>query len=1076
MNRQVSWWIRLVVLGVFTCLAYGQEVTASLSGLVRDATGAVIVGATVQAREVNTNIVRTVVTGESGYYEMRFLRPGNYTLTVTQPGFKTYERTGIRLEVNQRAYVEVVLEVGVATERIEVTAAVPVVQLEDPSIGKVMDDATIVNTPLNSRLNMSNLLALAPGIQSPGTQDSIPYFGITPRLNGATSYGALAYTLDGVTNVAANIARAYGEIPPLDGIREFKVITSGANAEFGMPNQVVVVTKGGTNQLHATALAFNRNRFLAAKNFFATHLPLPQFNRNEFGGNISGPIVLPSLYNGKDKTFFFANWEGFRRNQATTLSSQMPTVAQREGDFSAFPTIRDPMNGGLPFPNNQIPRSRFNRVTQEILKLYPLPNRPGSGTNLIENVGIAEKVTRMSFRIDHSPSPNDQLTGTLMVGLLGPNPSVGATSKFGGMAELGEHNYHSTLSWTRILSPTAVNELRLGFQRLRIFRTPQMHKHDPAAYIPGLPPQDIGGPPTVTITNITRISEAGSRDIGRNIQFTDNLSKMFGTHSFKAGFTFLRTYHWNLAATSPQRGHFSFNGQYSGNGFADFMLGYPNFTQLPLPSATDSRLIQRRYFFFAQDEWKLTSRLTLSYGLRYELINGVPNAAGRNAMFVPSVGKVVVFADDYPKNTVPILVDTFKPPLAKSVGLPTDVWSVIGQDHNNFAPRLGLAYKLSSRTVVRSAFGMYYANLGSGTVSSGLYQNIPFSVAVTYEQPSGSVPGFTMDNPFVGSARIPANPTAYVLHKYVTPYNLQWNFTVERELPQQLGLRLSYVGAHNVKQTAAHVGGPGLTITPDLNAVRPAPGAVQPRRFYQPYANVWVNNAPLFQSSLNTLQVGAQKRFSRGWLLNAEYQYVRVLGTEGFLDQFKWNDSRGNMNGIRTHVLVASYSYEFPFGRGKALLGEAKGVVNKLVSGWVLSGITMMMSGAPFSVTCTTSVQGSVCGRPDVVAGAALYPATKTISRWFNTAAFTMPPDFTYGNAAYNMLWGPGQQNWDASLAKNTAIGERVNLQLRLDAFSTFNNPQFSNPQANISNPATVGTITSATGNRTMQIGARLQF
>jgi len=497
-------------------------------------------------------------------------------------------------------------------------------------------------------------------------------------------------------------------------------------------------------------------------------------------------------------------------------------------------------------------------------------------------------------------------------------------------------------------------------------------------------------------------------------QLTDNLSKTFGTHSFKAGVTFLRMYHWNLAATSPQRGHFSFNGQYSGNGFADFMLGYPNYTQLPLPSATDSRLIQRRCFFFAQDEWKLTPRLTFSYGLRYELINGVPNAAGRNAMFVPSVGKVVVFADDYPNGTVPILVNTFKPPLAKTVGLPADVWSLIGQDHNNFAPRLGLAYKLSSRTVVRGALGMYYANLGSGTVSGGLYQNIPFSVAVTYEQPSGPVPRFTMDNPFAGSASIPANPTAYVLHKYVTPYTLQWNFTVERELPRQLGLRVSYVGA--------------------------------------------------------------QRRFGQGWLLNAEYQYVRVLGTEGFLDSFNWSDSRGNMNGIRTHVLVTSYSYEFPFGRGKRLLGDPKGVVNTLVSGWVLSGITMFMSGAPFSATCTTSVQGSVCGRPDVVAGAALYPATRTIARWFNPAAFKMPPDFKYGNSAYNMLWGPGQQNWDASLAKNTAIGERVNLQLRLDAFSAFNNPQFSNPNANISNAATVGTITSATGNRTMQIGARLQF
>lgn len=1074
-EKGISFWGRLLLVALAAFTAYGQEVTASLSGTVKDATGAVIVGATVNAREVDTNQSRTTITIETGHYEMRLLRPGDYVLTISQAGFKTYERTGIRLEVAQRAVVDAVLQVGATTERMEVTGAIPVVQPEDASIGKVMDFDTIVNTPLNSRLNMSNLLALAPGVQNAGTQDGVPNYGITPSTNGGSSYGAIAYSIDGVVNIATNIERAYGEIPPLDGIREFKVVTNGGSAEFGKANQIIVVTRGGTNQYHGTALWFNRNRFLAAKNFFATDMPLSQYNRNEFGGNFSGPVWIPGAYKGNDRTFFFINWEGFRRNQATTLSSQMPTVAQRNGDFSAFAAIKDPMNGGTPFPNNQIPASRLNSITQEIMKLYPLPNRSGSGTNLIENVGVPEEVNRMSLRMDHTISAKDQLTGSLMQGLTGPNASPGSTSVFGGMEELGEHNYNTSLGWTRLVSNSMVNELRLGYSHVRVFRTPQMSSYDPS-YIPGLGKQDIGGPPTVVITNITSISEAGSKDLDQTIQLTDNLSKTWGAHSVKAGFTFLRLDHWNLAANSPQRGRFNFNGQYSGNAFADFLLGYPNYTQLPTPSASDSRLFQKRLFLFVQDDWKVTPRLTLSYGLRYELMNGQPSATGRTAMFVPSVGKVVVFRDQYPAGTVPILLSTFQPPLAKDVGLSNDVWELIGQDHNNFAPRFGFAYKLRTNTVVRGSMGMFYNGIGTGTLASGLYQNIPFSVSQTFEQPTGSVPAFTMNNPFSATGTIPANPSAYFLHKVVVPYTLQWNFTVERELPQAMGLRLSYVGAHNVKQSAAHVGGSGVTTNMDLNAVTPAPGAVQPRRPYQPYAGITVSNAPIFQSSLNTLQAGLQKRFSNGWLLNAEYQFVRVLGTEGFLDQFKTNDSRGNMNGIRTHVMVVSYSYEFPFGRGKAIWRNAGGVANALVSGWTLSGISTFMSGAPFSPSCSTSVQGSVCGRPDALSGVNLYPANQTIAQWFNPAAFQKSADYTYGNAAYNLLWGPGRQNWDASLAKNTRFGEKVIFQLRLDAFNTFNHPQFSNPNATITNTATVGTITRATGERTMQIGAKLQF
>ncbi|MBV9083676.1 MAG: TonB-dependent receptor [Acidobacteriaceae bacterium] len=482
---------------------------------------------------------------------------------------------------------------------------------------------------------------------------------------------------------------------------------------------------------------------------------------------------------------------------------------------------------------------------------------------------------------------------------------------------------------------------------------------------------------------------------------------------------------------------------------------------------------QDRYELYVQDDWKATSKLTLNLGIRYELEWQRPNAYNADSMFIPGINKVVVFAKSYPAATIPLLKNSFPVVLASDVGLPSNIWDYLGQDPNNLAPRVGLAYKLGAKTVMRAAFGMYYSQLPMLDVNNPLSMQLPFAAVETFSQPSGPRPAFNMSNPFPGNGTVPANPVVNVEPKPVTPYTLQWNYAVERELPQQIGLRIGYIGQRNLKENYFHGSG---TVFPDLNAVVPAPGNVQVRRPIQPFSTINYEPAPIFQSTTESLQVGVHKRYSGGLLVNGEYQYVRALGTENFVNPMKWNDSRGNLGGIRTHVLQVSYSYELPFGRGKRLLANTTGFAGALASGWVLSGISSFLSGAPFSVTCSTSVQGSVCGRADIIAGAALYPAKQTIAQWFNPAAFAKPPDFTYGNSAYNMLWGPGQQNWDASIAKNTRLQENVNLQLRLDAFSVFNHPQFGNPSANISNTATVATINSASGNRTVQIGAKIQF
>jgi hypothetical protein len=1066
---------RLIILsGTIWSTAYAQEVTASLSGTVKDSSGAVIVGAAVTAVQLDTNQQRTARTAGNGDFVIPLLRPGRYSVTVAQPGFKTYNQSDLALEVNQHANLDIVLEIGTPSERVQVSAQVPVIQTEDAAIGKVVDSTTIVNTPMNSRLNIIGLLSLAPGLQINALQDAIPNTGVTMTLNGAASYGSLAFSLDGATNTTPFLERGFAEFPPLDGISEFKAITSGANAEFGKPNQVIIVTKSGTNQFHATALEFNRNRFLAAKNFFASALPLPQYNRNEFGGNFSGPVSIPRLYKGADHTFFFVNYEGFRRSEAPTASSQMPTQAERSGDFTAVGTILDPFSGA-PFPGAVIPAARLNGIAQKLQQLYPLPNRPGIGTNLVETIPLHEHVDRTSIRLDHMISGKDQISGSFLQGLLGPNPAVGLTSAFGGMAGIGEHNYNTSIGWNHIFSPSLVSETRVSYLHVRIFRTPQNQNLD-LSFIPGLGPQDIPGAPTITIRNITNMSEQGSRDLDQTFQWNENVTKSHQAHTFKAGLTYLHSDHWNASAQSPARGSYTFNGQYTGVGYADFILGYPSGTGLPVPSVSASRYRQNRIGVYIQDDWKVNAKLTVNYGIRYDVQIQQANARGDNSLFVPAISKVVVFAPQYPKSAIPQLLSSFPTTLASQAGLSNNPWDYLGQDTNNIAPRLGLSYKLGSKTVMRAAFGMFYNMLPTGDTGGPLGGQLPFGTSIAFTQPAGKTPAFTLNNPFPGNGTIPANPSVSAESAPVTPYTMQWNYTLQHELPSRIALRVSNVGQHNLKQNANHVTGQGLTATPDLNAVAPAAGNPQTRRPIQPFAAIGFAQAPLFQSRMNSLQVGLQKRYENGLLLNMEYQWTRVLGTEGFINPFNWNDSKGNLNNIRGQVMVLSHSYEFPFGKGKRLLGNARGILDKMVSGWTVSGITTAESGFPFSPGFTTSVQGSVGGRPDRVRGANLYPANQTIAQWFNPAAFQAPPEFTYGNASYNPLWGPGIQNWDISLAKRTALTERANLQLRLDAFDTFNHPLFSNPAGNISNPATVGQITTSFGSRTVQIGAKLQF
>jgi hypothetical protein len=1064
----------LICCFIATAAMTFSQTTATVTGRVQDPTSAIVLGAKVTIANSDTNISNSTETGSTGDYVLTLLPPGKYELTVSHPGFKTYVQSGIVLQINQKLKLDVSLPVGSVAENVQVTGEAPVISTEDHQIGKVIDNKSITQLPLNGRLNIAGLLALAPGIQNAGTQDQVPYFGVTPTVSGGSTTQSVAFTLDGITNTLSWIERGMVEYPPLDGLQEFKVVTSGASAEFGKANQVVVVSKSGTNELHGELYEQNRNRALAAKNFFATQLANPAYNRNEYGGNFSGPIILPHLYNGRDRTFFFLNYEGFNLLQAATSSQQVSTAAERQGDFSGLAAITDP-SSGKPFPNNVIPAPRINQVDARLGQLYPLPNTAGTGPagtgiNLVQNISYVSEVQRGSFRIDHNLSDHTQLGFSFLQENVGPNPSPGPVSTFGGLAGIGEHLTLPVLSLNHVFSPTIVTETRLGYQHHRIFRVPQNNALNASSIIPGLPPQPIDGTPQITITNIVSMSEAGSSDLQQDINFVQNVTVVRGSHTMKAGLDYNFTTHYNLAASSPQRGSYGFTGRYTGTAFADFVLGYPNSTQLPVPAAVAGKYAATRYGAFFQDDWKISSKMTLNLGLRYDLQIIRPMVYGVASAFIPNLGKIAVFADSLPPAAIPAAVSAYPVALSKDLGLPSRLMEYLGQNVANFAPRVGIAYLLRPKTVFRSGFGIYYNALPLNYTQSA-QNNVPFLTVGTYEQPSGSIPGFTMNNPFPGIGSLPANPNAQAYATTTTPYNIQWNATLEHELRGGIALRASYVGQRNVRQLGSNL---------NINQPPPSPGAVQPHRPYQPFATITLNGDPVFQSSVNALQGGIEKRYNNGLLITAQHAYTRAIGTETFQNPSNYNDSRGNLSNIRRHVLATSYVYDLPFGQGKPFFSGVSRFAQALVGGWQLSGIFQPMSGLPFSPTFSTSVVGSVGGRPNLVSGVPLYPSQRTIAQYFNPAAFSVPANFTFGNAGYDLLWGPGQYTWDMGAAKNFRLHERLNLELRMDAFSVFNHPTFgnqgANPNTDITNAATVGRITTAGGNRSLQFGGKLSF
>jgi hypothetical protein len=1124
----------LVVLMWIATAAWGQGTTGSIIGTVTDTTGAAVPGATVTVTQNETNAVHTVTTSDAGTYTVPQLPPGHYTVKVDKAAFQSFRQSSITLQIDQTVDISPKLNIGATQQTIEVTDAPPVIQTDDSSIGSVIDSQAIQNTPLNGRLGINGLIALAPGVQGVGAQDQLDTRGVTPAVGTGSrnSYGGVGSTLDGVTNQEITLQRGEGEVPSLDAIAEFKFLSNGAPAQFNQPSEIVVVSASGGNKLHGEAFEFNRSKGTSAKSFFSGGQPRPPYERNEYGGNLSGPIYIPKLYNGRDKSFFFAAFEGFHLTQSYALSSQQPTPLERQGNFSEFLAggacnstansivIINPATG-QPFSGNII-TTPLNTVDTQLLNiLYPKTTTTGCGINTYEEVQELSQSTRFSLRLDHRLSAKDQIRFTWLRAFYGPNHTNGSDSLQGGNAQDGEHNSNFILGYTHTFSPSLVLDTYGSYFHLPIYRTPQNYQTNFSNIIPGLGTELIEGAPQITITNITPVSESGSKDLEQAAQFNAVVTKVLAKHTIKAGFSYLYDNHWNDSASSPQRGSYSFNGHYtmastygttlpsgqtSGIAFADFLLGDPTSTGNGVPNNYIVRNISAQYGFFVQDDWKPIPNLTINMGLRYDLQWFRPNPYGNNSLYIPSLKEVVVFAKAYPSSAIPNFLTSIPIALAPNVNLSTNVFDYIGQDKSNVAPRFGFAYEAMPKTVIRGAFGIYYNLLPASYVGTAPFGTLPFAGTENYTNSSSGAPAFTMNNPFSATGAFTSNPSVSAMAHLTTPYTEEYNLAVEHQFPKGLDVRVGYVGQHNIHQN--NNGGPG-NYNRNLNLANPPVVGVsaQSTNLVQPFAAINYLFEPIFHSNENSLQVGIHKQYSHGLAFGAEYQWVRVLGTENIENPSGANvdDSKGPISGIAPQVLALNYSYLLPFGKGQHFLGNAGTLVDKLVSGWQISGITDFQDGQPFSVTYTASgITGLVSGRANRNPGVPLYPAVKTRAQWFNPAAFSAPNCYTitnnlngpcatvyaqaagatvydtYGNSAYDLLRGPAFQDWDMNLQKNIKFS-RYNVQLRADSFNVFNHPNFAVPNSAISNTSTVGTITGIASTpayeaRTVEFAVKFSF
>lgn len=1054
---------------LWTFAAHAQlATTTSIVGTVTDSSGKSIANAKVTATETRTLDKYSTITNDQGYYTIEFVRVGQYQITVTQVGFQEVRKTGILVDINQTVRADVVLPVGAVTQSITVEAAVSAIKTDDASVSEVLGTRNVSELPLNGRDPMS-LATTTPGVLQ-GTKSSATGTPPGEDFNGAgTREIQNSMSLDGIS-IMNNLITTTPVRPMVESIQEVEIQTGTYSAQYGayLGVHINMVTKAGTNQYHGALVEFLRNQVLDARSFFTLPTPAnptaakPPLRQNQFGVEFDGPVRIPKLYNGKDKTFFMASYEGYRLVQSvTSLSTEMP-AAFFNGNFSGVPAssitggaLKDPLNGNAPFPGNLIPTARISPVVLKLQPFYPAPVLPGLASNYSVPVPTRISTDQTVDRIDQNIGEKVRLYA---------RAHYQSENIFGGSAipinssttPVTATNY--TFGYTHTLTSNLVNDFRIG---RNFFSTATLN---PLAIgsqtglgaslgIPGFAGDTAFNNPGIPDFNITGFN--GLNNAATNwyqndstAQLSEQISWTHGSHNFMAGMEFRRLATGRAAVNSP-RGSFTFNGTLSGYAPADFILGLPQSFTTPGPEVR-GRIAEWRDGFFALDKWQVTRKFTLEYGLRYELptvaytING--NATELNPEQTALVGN-------------------------------TPGYRFTAPNHSDWAPRLGMAYRITDKTVFRAGGGIYY-NPNQTNSYTLLNTNPPYTTILTCTWSLGLTPP-SLSGPIVPGV-CPSAPTAGTIvnnpwHQPTGRMN-QWSAGLERQLWSGGGLELQYLGSHSY-----HLDRSFYNNTPLL----PGPGSVNSRR-PNPLFGVIRTIATDEIANYESMSVIFRQRLTHHLQMLASYTWAHTLdvstdsnGGGTPMIPYNWKDDYGNSNWDIRHRFVATFVYDIPF------FATSNRMLKGAFGGWQTNGIVTLQTGLPFNVTTgtdTANTSSSGTYRPDL-----LHTPTSNCGRGHLVAcidptAFTVadlypitPGNYAYGSAGRNLLHGPGAETVNLSVFKNFPITERVKFQFRFETFALFNHTNFSNPSATI-NTGSFGNITNGTGNRNIQLGAKLQF
>jgi hypothetical protein len=1069
---------------------HAQTDTATIVGTVMDQSGAALPNASVTLTNLGTNLKTVVKTDSNGTFVATPLKIGDYSVAVEAPGFKSATQTGINLNVQDRLRVDFTMQIGSVSEQVVVNTAAPQLQSESSTLGDVIEGKQVAALPLNGR-DYTQLVALTTGVTKIAESGNVITGGNQSATNGNAG-GTFAvngtrgllnnFILDGVDNnsndVGTNVLKTN-----VDAIAEFKVQTSNYSSEFGRSGGAVInaTIKSGTNQFHGNVFEFLRNDVLDARGFFEpSGDKKAPFRQNQFGFTFGGPAI-------HNKLFFFTDYQGTRIGTSQTDISTVPTLAELGGDFSALDsTIYDPattviVNGQAvrtPFPGNIIPVDRFDPIAHNILSLYPAPNQPGLTQNYISNDPGSNNINQGDARVDYIINPSQQLFGRWsqshqdrfqtppLPGLAdGANPAQGTSFDSSRGLAVGH-------TWN--IRPTMVNDLRGGFNF-------EHYANGIAGYGLVNPPPDLkvpGVPDDPQFNGLTLFQISGGyRRLGypgfaptvstsQEIQYGDTLSIIHGHHSIKVGVQ-LRRSQFDLLQLGSPRGRMRFTGQMTnsaddpdggGAPLADALLGLTPNANISLGGTFHNR--QEVYGGFVQDDFKVTSKLTLNLGVRYDYTTPLYDKYNQIANLDFATGQLVLAGQN-----------------GASRGLVTT-------DKDDIAPRLGLAWQVRSNTVLRAGYGRFFSaqELRSGDPFQ-LYYNVPFVVEPNY-QSDGTVPALTVSGGFpavdpnhITGASVTTSAEGAGSHLH-SPVLDEWNLNIQHELPGNLLVEIAYVGSK-----ATHLG----TMLDYNQDPTPGPGDIQSRRPFPQFGSFssMVNRG---NSNYNALQLKADKRVSRGLMFLSAFTFSKSLNDQPEIccssptpqNTYDLSHEYGRSDFDQKFRWVNSFDYQLPLGKGQQFLNSNR-VADLVLGGWHLGGIVTWHTG--FYFTPQMSFDPSNTGsnglyRTDQICNGNLSGSARSINNWFNIDCFPLPADFTFGNAAKNGLEGPGAVTSDMSLRKLFDVTERMNVEFRFELFNAFNHPAFGLPDPFIDDgPGSAGVITSTVvPSRQLQFGLKFNF